>query len=83
VFAAIEVIDSAVQASGTGCPVWLPVMPGTARSRPDRAHAERRRANCGVRLSCRAVPVTSIIIELQEGDRLRPVSLLGFNSGRH
>ena len=37
----------------------------------------------GVCLSCRAVPVTDIIIELQEGDRLRPVSLQGFNSARY
>ena len=35
----------------------------------------------GVCLSCRAVPVTNIIIELQEGDRLRGGSL-GFNSAR-
>jgi ferredoxin len=34
----------------------------------------------GVTLSCRAVPITNIIIELQEGDRLRGGSLLGFNS---
>jgi CDP-4-dehydro-6-deoxyglucose reductase len=41
----------------------------------------------GVCLSCRAVPITNIVIELQEGDRLRRV--LGFafsnsvtNSGR-
>lgn len=31
----------------------------------------------GVGLYCRAVPVTSILIELQEGNRPRPVSLLG------
>jgi ferredoxin len=37
----------------------------------------------GVCLSCRAVPITDIIVELQDGDSLRPVSLLGFNSGRH
>jgi hypothetical protein len=43
----------------------------------------RRRSSWRRILSCRAVPVTSIIIELQEGDRLGPVSLLGFNSARH
>jgi len=37
----------------------------------------------GVCLSCRAVPLTNIIIELQEGDRLKQVPLLGFNSARH
>lgn len=37
----------------------------------------------GICLSCRAVPITSIIIELQEGDRLKRVSLPGFNSARH
>jgi CDP-4-dehydro-6-deoxyglucose reductase len=31
----------------------------------------------GLCLSCRAVPITNIVIELQEGDRLRKV--LGFN----
>ena len=30
----------------------------------------------GICLSCRAVPITNIVIELQEGDRLRRV--LGF-----
>lgn len=38
--------------------------------------------DAGVCLSCRAVPVTNIIIELQEGDRLRGGPLLGFNSAR-
>jgi CDP-4-dehydro-6-deoxyglucose reductase len=37
----------------------------------------------GVCLSCRAVPITDIIIELQEGDRLSGVPLLGLNSARH
>ncbi len=36
----------------------------------------------GVCLSCRAVPVTDIIIELQDGDRLSGGSP-GVNSGRH
>jgi ferredoxin len=36
----------------------------------------------GVCLSCRAVPITNIIIELQEGDRLSGGSL-GLNSARH
>ena len=27
----------------------------------------------GVCLTCRAVPITNVVIELQEGDRLRPV----------
>ncbi len=35
----------------------------------------------GVCLSCRAVPVTNVVIELQEGDRLRRVLQLGFASG--
>ena len=44
----------------------------------------RRRAGEGICLSCRAVPLTNIVIELQEGDRLRRV--LGFaypNSTAH
>ena len=36
----------------------------------------------GICLSCRAVPITDIIIELQEGDRLSGGSL-GFDSARH
>ena len=32
----------------------------------------------GICLSCRAVPITNIVIELQEGDRLRKVMGLGF-----
>jgi ferredoxin len=32
----------------------------------------------GLCLSCRAVPVTSVVIELQEGDKLRRVLPLGF-----
>jgi ferredoxin len=34
----------------------------------------------GICLSCRAVPITSIVIELQEGDRLRRVLPYGFAS---
>jgi CDP-4-dehydro-6-deoxyglucose reductase len=34
----------------------------------------------GVCLSCRAVPITDIIIQLQEGDRLRGGALRGGNS---
>ena len=34
----------------------------------------------GICLSCRAVPVTDLIIELQEGDRLQGASLRGGNS---
>src|SRR5260370_15615048 len=37
----------------------------------------------GVCLSCRAVPITNIIVELQEGDRLKRASLYGFNSAGH
>lgn len=36
----------------------------------------------GICLSCRAIPITDIIIELQEGDRLSG-GPLGFNSARH
>lgn len=32
----------------------------------------------GVCLSCRAVPLTNVVIELQEGDKLRRVLPLGF-----
>ena len=32
----------------------------------------------GLCLSCRAVPITSVVIELQEGDKLRRVLPLGF-----
>ena len=35
----------------------------------------------GICLSCRAVPLTNVVIELQEGDRLRRV--LGFVSSEH
>jgi ferredoxin len=35
----------------------------------------------GICLSCRAVPITNIVIELQEGDKLRRVLPLGFASG--
>ncbi len=35
----------------------------------------------GVCLSCRAVPITNVLIELQEGDRLRRVLPYGFASG--
>jgi CDP-4-dehydro-6-deoxyglucose reductase len=34
----------------------------------------------GICLSCRAVPITNVIIELQEGDRLRRVLPFGFAS---
>jgi len=39
----------------------------------------------GICLSCRAVPITNVIVELQEGDRLRRVLPYGFasmNGGR-
>jgi ferredoxin len=32
----------------------------------------------GLCLSCRAVPITSVVVELQEGDKLRRVLPLGF-----
>ncbi len=32
----------------------------------------------GICLSCRAVPITNVIVELQEGDRLRRVLPYGF-----
>ena len=35
----------------------------------------------GICLSCRAVPLTNIVIELQEGDKLRRVLPYGFASG--
>jgi ferredoxin len=35
----------------------------------------------GICLSCRAVPITNVIIELQEGDRLRRVLPYGFAFG--
>ncbi len=35
----------------------------------------------GICLSCRAVPITNILIELQEGDHLRRVLPYGFASG--
>jgi ferredoxin len=35
----------------------------------------------GICLSCRAVPITNVIVELQEGDKLRRVFPLGFASG--
>jgi ferredoxin len=34
----------------------------------------------GVCLSCRAVPITDVVVELQDGDRLRKVLPLGFAS---
>jgi CDP-4-dehydro-6-deoxyglucose reductase len=34
----------------------------------------------GICLSCRAVPITNIVIELQEGDKLRRLLPLGFAS---
>jgi hypothetical protein len=37
----------------------------------------------GVCLSCRAVPITDIIIELQEGDRLRQASPFGLKLAGH
>jgi ferredoxin len=35
----------------------------------------------GICLSCRAVPITNVLVELQEGDRLRKVLPYGFASG--
>jgi len=35
----------------------------------------------GICLSCRAVPITNILVELQEGDKLRRVLPYGFASG--
>jgi hypothetical protein len=37
----------------------------------------------GVCLSCRAVPITDIIVELQEGDRLRQASPFGLKLAGH
>jgi ferredoxin len=37
----------------------------------------------GICLSCRAVPITNVLIELQEGDRLRRVLPYGFASGNN
>jgi ferredoxin len=37
----------------------------------------------GICLSCRAVPITNVLIELQEGDRLRRVLPYGFASANH
>jgi hypothetical protein len=34
----------------------------------------------GICLSCRAVPITNILVELQEGDKLRRVLPYGFAS---
>jgi ferredoxin len=35
----------------------------------------------GICLSCRAVPLTNVVIELQEGDRLRGIPKSGDSSG--
>jgi ferredoxin len=35
----------------------------------------------GICLSCRAVPLTNVLVELQEGDKLRRVLPYGFASG--
>jgi ferredoxin len=35
----------------------------------------------GICLSCRAVPLTNVVIELQEGDRLRRLLPFGFAAG--
>jgi ferredoxin len=35
----------------------------------------------GICLSCRAVPITNVVIELQDGDKLRKVGPYGFESG--
>ena len=37
----------------------------------------------GICLSCRAVPITNIVIELQEGDRLRRVLGFAFPNSMH
>jgi len=37
----------------------------------------------GICLSCRAVPITNVIIELQEGDKLRRVLPFGFAGGNY
>ena len=36
----------------------------------------------GICLSCRAVPITNVVIELQEGDRLRRVLPYGFAASK-
>ncbi|HEY3261859.1 MAG TPA: 2Fe-2S iron-sulfur cluster-binding protein [Pseudonocardiaceae bacterium] len=36
----------------------------------------------GIVLSCRAVPITNVVVELQEGDKLRRVLPFGFASGK-
>ena len=36
----------------------------------------------GICLSCRAVPITNVVIELQEGDRLRRVLPFGFAAAK-
>lgn len=36
----------------------------------------------GICLSCRAVPITNVVIELQEGDKLRRVLPYGFAFGK-
>jgi ferredoxin len=35
----------------------------------------------GICLSCRAIPITNVLVELQEGDKLRRVLPFGFASG--
>jgi ferredoxin len=35
----------------------------------------------GICLSCRAVPITNVVVELQEGDKLRRVLPFGFAAG--
>lgn len=50
---------------------------GYERTVAESVLSDRERVE-GVCLSCRAVPVTSIVIELQEGDRLRRVFPAGF-----
>jgi CDP-4-dehydro-6-deoxyglucose reductase len=35
----------------------------------------------GICLSCRAIPITNVLVELQEGDKLRRVLPYGFASG--
>jgi ferredoxin len=60
------------------CKVYLSL--GEVRyERPidDRVLTEDERVE-GVCLSCRAVPITNVVMELQEGDRLRRVLPFGF-----